>query len=159
MTQIKTIADQTERKIRTISEPEKVTMYHVGLNSNCPVHVVTVGGQTFPRNSEKVTGYGSETQRDKIRGAIVEMRPGQLEEIKKSANYKIVRSTRGRRARARVYDTRCRNYRPHSGDMPLSQFLYCRPVSDMENPMKEPDLPTIDVTLAGPPKQERRSRK
>ena len=96
-------------------------LYRIGVNGNCPMHQLYVGGQCFPRTTEKVSGYGADTQRDRIRGAVVRMGPGQLESCMAIAKHKVIRVTKGRKARARLHDKRSRNFRPMPGDTSILQ--------------------------------------
>ena len=118
-------------------------MFKIGLNRDCPVHHIDCGGQRFVRTSEKVTGYGAQTERSKLQGAVVRMQEGQMEAVRQSAKHKIIRSTRGKKARSRVHDIRSKQYRKMPGDLPVAQFLYAIPLTEMENPYNEPLLPTL----------------
>ena len=101
-------------------------LYRVGVNTNCPVHQITLGGQNFTRMSEKVSGYGAETKREPMHGSIVIMQPGQVDKIMEAAKHKLVRFTEGKRARAHIVDDRSRTYRRNSKDVPVGQFVYCQ---------------------------------
>lgn len=122
-------------------------LYRIGVNADCPVHQIYAGGQCFPRYSEKVTGYGSETQRDRIKGAVVRMAEGGLEECLLNARYKVIRSTRGRKSRSRVYDIRSRNYRKMDGDRPVLDFMYAIELKTIENPYAGTNYPTLAETM------------
>lgn len=127
--------------MRTVAVPltKGERLYRIGVNKDCPLHMIYAGGQCFPKTSEKVTGYGIETQRSKIDGAVVRMQEGQLERCIESAKHKVIRMTgRGaRRGRARVYDTRARNYRPMPGDVPVLSYMYAEPLDEARNPMQD----------------------
>ena len=125
-------------------------LYRIGVNADCPVHHVYAGGQCFPRTSEKVTGYGAETQRDKLKGAIVRLLPGQLEKCFKDAGHKVIRSTSGKRARSRVYDTNSKNDRAMPGDQPVAQFMYSVCIETIENPFEGAKYPTLAETMGKP---------
>ena len=99
-------------------------LYRIGVTPECPVHQITVGGQTFPRRSEIVSGFGGETKRNEIQGAIVRMHPSSIKSIREKAADKVVRCTKGRRVRAKVYSKQSRNYSPQDGDQPVDRFLY-----------------------------------
>lgn len=121
-------------------------LYRIGVNDDCPVHHIYAGGQCFPRYSEKVSGYGSETQRDRMKGAIVRMGEGQLGRCIKEASNKVVRATQGRKSRARIHDTRTRNYRVFPNDKPVLGFMYALPLDSVENPYAEVSYPSLAET-------------
>lgn len=120
-------------------------LYRVGVNPDCPVHQITVGGQCFTRRSEKVSGYGSQTKRVEMPGSIVELDEQQLKAIEKSAEAKFVRSTTGKKAKSFVvtYDGRTK---PLPRDVPVVDFLYIEPVE--ENPYVERQRPTLAEAAA-----------
>jgi len=124
---------------------EGESLYQIGVNTNCPVHQATVGGQCFPRMSEKVSGYGAETVRQPINGAIVVMQSGQPERIMEEIKFKLIRSTDGKRARARIVDTRSKRYRANRQDVPLADYVYMRPLDARDDPHAE----VAEVTLSG----------
>ena len=99
-------------------------LYRIGVTPDCPVHQITVGGQTFPRRSEIVSGFGGETKRNEIQGAVVRMRPSSIKLIRERAAEKVVRCTSGKKVRAKVYSKQSRNYSPQEGDQPVDQFLF-----------------------------------
>jgi len=129
-------------------------LYRIGVTPDCPVHQVTVGGQTFPRRSEIVSGFGAETKRNEIMGAIVLMTPTDLKKIKERAKTKVIRATKGKRARAKVYSTEARNYSANPGDLPVSQFLYVE-----EANMADPTKVTAPRTLAEEPARSSASKR
>ncbi len=122
---------------------DRIELYRIGLNSDCPVDQISAGGQTFVKKSEKVSGYGGDTKRTDVVGAIVRVPPGQLDKIMESARHKVIRSTTGKRARHKVYDTRCRNYLRQAGDVPAMQFMYWEKVEGQENPFEKVAKPTL----------------
>jgi len=129
----------------TLQKGEK--LYRIGVNDDCPVHQIFAGGQCFPRKSEKVTGYGSETERTKVRGAVVRMGPGQLEKCFEAASHKVVRSTKGRKSRSRIHDTRARNYRKMDNDRPILGLMYAVPLDTLENPYEKAGYPSLSDTM------------
>lgn len=141
----------------TLTQGER--LYRIGVNTNCPLHQVFAGGQCFPRRSQKVTGYGAETIRNDIEGAIVIMQEGQLERCIESATHKVIRMTKGRKARARVHDTRNPKYRRMERDVPVVDYMWFEPVDSLHNPFQ----PTAKSTIADhikeleTPKSRRRS--
>lgn len=137
-------------------------LYRIGLNADCPVHQITVGGQCFPRTSEVVSGYGSDTKRSEIQGAIVIMQAGQLDLIKEQIAHKVIRTTHGKRARARVYDSRAKRFRAMPGDAPAAGFMYVLEVTPETDPNSGPAHPTLASELkpaeAGSAADQRRPR-
>lgn len=129
------------------------TLYRIGVNADCPIHQIFAGGQCFPRRSQKVSGYGAETERVDLQGAYVRMQAGQLERCIEEAQHKIIRTTRGRKARARVYDKRSRNWRPMPGDMPVIQFMWFELVEG-----NDPHLPLQKKTIADVLKEQTSSK-
>ena len=55
---------------------EGAQVYRIGVIPTCPVHQITVGGQCFPRRSEVVSGFGIETKRKELQGAVVKLTQG-----------------------------------------------------------------------------------
>ena len=118
-------------------------LYRIGVNTNCPVHQIFAGGQCFPRRSQKVTGYGAETKRVDLRGAIVIMQEGQPKKCIESAKHKVIRMTKGRKSHARVHDTRNPKYRKMKRDVPVIDYMYLEPVDTLMNPYKPVAKKTI----------------
>lgn len=130
-------------------------LYRIGVNTDCPLHQVFAGGQCFPRRSQKVTGYGAATQRNDMRGAIVRMQAGQLEKCIESAKHKVIRQTKGRKSRARVYDTRSPKYRKMQNDEPVINYMWFEELDSLHNPFEPTAKPTIaDHIKASEPKPE-----
>lgn len=72
--------------------------YHLGLRDfneknglPCPVGSLTLGGVTFHRQTEKVTGWGPETRRQRVQGGYVVVSPKQLDAIRVDLDRKLVR--------------------------------------------------------------------
>lgn len=122
-------------------------LYRIGLNNGCPVHQVRVAGQCFPRDSERVEGYGAETQRSKEAGALVLLQPGQEEKIRAEAKHKVIRSTKNGKT-ARIYDDRTRNYSKMPGDTGVGGWLYIKTVET--DPHAPPSFPSLDDTEPAP---------
>jgi len=121
-------------------------LFRIGVNADCPVHQIFAGGQCFARYSEKVSGYGSETQRDKMKGSVVRMAVGGLDACLLSAKFKVIRSTKGRKSRARIYDTRSRNYRKMADDKPVLDYMYAIELETLANPYAGAAYPTLSTT-------------
>ena len=119
-------------------------LYRIGVTPECPVHQITVGGQTFPRRSEIVSGFGGETKRNEIQGAIVRMHPSQIKTIREKAATKVIRSTTGKKLRAKVHSTESRNYSPLEGDQPVAGFLYIE--ESKQDPTKVESYKTLAET-------------
>ncbi len=117
--------------------------YRIGVNADCPVHAITAGGQCFPRYSEDVTGYGSETVRSRVKGAIVVMTEAQLAACIESAKTKVIRSTKGRKRRSRVHSKDGRRYRTMEGDEPAVGYMYAIPLDGPGNPHQDAAYPTL----------------
>ena len=103
---------------------EGAQVYRIGVIPTCPVHQITVGGQCFPRRSEVVSGFGIETKRKEIQGAVVKLTQQQIAKIREAAKTRVIRSTRGKKVVSRVHDIRSRVYTPRPEDLPVEQYLY-----------------------------------
>lgn len=106
------------------AQAQGAKVYRIGVTQACPVHQVTVGGQCFPRRSEVVSGFGIETKRKEIQGAVVKLTEDQIAKINEGAKHRIVRSTTGKKTVSRVHDIRSKTYTPRPEDLPVDQFLY-----------------------------------
>ena len=141
-------------------------LYRIGVNTNCPVHQIFAGGQCWPRRSQKVTGYGAETKRIDLRGAIVIMQEGQLEKCFESMEHKVIRMTKGRKARAQVHDTRNPRYTKMERDVPVADYTWFEEVETLNNPYEPIAKATVADYLkakatapsAGPPEADKRGR-
>ena len=102
-------------------------LYRIGVTPDCPVHQITIGGQNFTRRSEVVTGFGADTKRREIQGSIVRLDEGDIGKIRKNAATKIIRSTHGKKAVARVHSTESATYTERTGDQAVAQFVYVHP--------------------------------
>jgi len=126
------------------------------VTNDCPVHSVTVGGFNFPRRTERVTGYGADTQRDEVRGAIVELDDEDLERIKTGASKRVVRATRNGR-RAQVYHVEQKYFRPNKADESVAKYLYAEPISAEVSPYTDVRPATLaDATPQETPKTRRK---
>lgn len=124
-------------------------LYRIGVTSSCPVHQITVGGFCFPRRTERVTGHGSETRRDEVKGSIVELSDENIERIKEGASKRVVRATKNNK-RAQVYHVEGKYFRPRPEDQSVSKFLYIEPLSSSPFEDSEP------ATLAEQPAPSKR---
>jgi len=141
---------------------EGEALYRIGVNADCPVHGVCLAGQNFTRMSEKVSGYGAETVREPIRGSIVIMRKGQLEKCIEAAKHKLIRHTDGKRARARIVDTRNKRFRSVAGDLPVSAYVYAEKITPANNPhaeVKRPTFADMDTPEKAPEKAPAKAEK
>jgi len=74
------------------------------------------------------------------------MQEGQLKIIMQAAKNKVIRMTKGRKSRARVYDKTSRNYRLMRNDMPILRFMYAVPLDTINNPFEKTAFPTLQET-------------
>ena len=118
-------------------------LYRYGVNPDCPVHAITLAGLCFPRTTEKVEGYGADTQRSKVEGMVSKLDEGKFAEVIEAAAHKFVRGTKGKKARHWVVDDRTRGFSPHPDDQPVAQYLYFEEIAERENPFEEKLRPTI----------------
>jgi hypothetical protein len=126
-----------------ITDYETEKTYRIGVSPGCPLHHIVVGGVCFPRRSERVEGYGVETKRTEMRGAITLLTDSQITAAREGAKYKVIRSTRGPKPRALIYSTKARNYRPIKGDEPVTKYLYIEQVGTNTNPYEVPQPVTF----------------
>jgi hypothetical protein len=82
-----------------------------------------------------------------MKGSVVRMAPGGLDKCLLSAKFKVIRSTKGRKSRSRIYDTRSRNYRPMNGDQPVLNFMYAIELETLSNPYVGANYPTLGATM------------
>ena len=132
-------------------------VYRIGVIPDCPVHQVTVGGQCFPRRSEVVSGFGIETKRKEIQGAVVKLTKEQIAKIHEGAKHRIVRSTKGKKPVSRVHDIRSRTYTPRPEDLPVERYLYIH--EEEADPTKVQTYETLSSPAPAKAKQERTSRR
>ena len=130
-------------------------LYRIGVTPDCPVHQVTIGGQNFTRRSEVVSGYGSETKRREIQGSIVRLNAAEIQKIQGDATRKVVRSTRGKKAVARVHSKDARNYSLREGDQDVSQFVYVH--EEDVDPTQENNYAPLGSKSQEPTPKRRRS--
>jgi hypothetical protein len=126
----------------------KDKLYRYGVNPDCPVHKVTVGGLCFVRYSEEVSGYGADTKRNKINGQVGRVSEETRKAVMADLKYKIIRSTAGSKARSWVVDTRVRGYREFERDQPAASFVYMEIMEDRESPYEVPTRKTLGEELA-----------
>ena len=108
-------------------EMDGKNLYRIGVTPDCPVHQITLGGQNFTRRSEVVTGFGADTKRREIQGSIVRLDEGDIGKIRKNAETKVIRSTHGKKAVARVHSKESATYTERAGDQGVAQFVYVHP--------------------------------
>jgi len=118
-------------------------LYRYGVNPDCPVHKVTVGGLVFVRYSEEVSGYGADTKRNKINGQVGRVSEETRKKVLADLKYKIIRSTAGKKARSWIVDSRVRGYRPFERDQPAANFVYMEIMEDRESPYEVPTRKTL----------------
>lgn len=120
--------------------------YRIGLKPECPVHIITLGGFSFSKVTERVSGYGGDTKRTEIIGAIVTLTKAQIEGIFAGAKNRVVRSTRGKKSRSRVYAKDSRGFRPSEFDREVIELIYIKPLGEF-NPHEEFDAPSLADTF------------
>lgn len=124
--------------------------YHIGLRRThsenglpCPVQYITIAGVTFHEFTERVSGYGADTRRDRVQGCYVKLTDEQLQAVHGKlenlvVQFRSVDPATGKpkvvvddsldppraMVRARVMDKTVPGYLPRSSDMPLHGWLY-----------------------------------
>jgi len=136
---------------------EGAQVYRIGVIPTCPVHQITVGGQCFPRRSEVVSGFGVETKRKELQGAVVKLTQQQIAKIREAAKTRVIRSTRGKKVVSRVHDIRSRVYTPRPEDLPVEQYLYVH--AEETNPAEVQSYETLASPAPAKAKQERAPRR
>ena len=134
-----------------LTDYETEKTYRIGVSPDCPLHHIVVGGVCFPRRSERVEGYGVETKRTEMRGAITLLTESQIKAAREGAKNKVIRSTRGAKPRSLIYSTKARNYRPIKGDEPVTKYLYIEQVGTNSNPYEVPQPVTFADEAAEKP--------
>ena len=139
----------------TTTEPaaEQATRYHLGLREfnelnglPCPVDSITLGGMTFHRYTEKVTGWGVDTKRQRVQGGYADLTPTQhkavLDDIAEkrvqflahdpaTGKIKVYVDDKSEPVRkyvkARIVTAGVRGYNPRPTDMRLDGWIYLAP--------------------------------
>lgn len=109
--------------------------FWVGTQPDCPYQNITVGGQSFPRSTQKVTKGRSigETKRDERRGAVYEWTQDTLEFVCNAIKKRIVRKS-PRPAQFSVDD---KSYRRHEGDELLAKYLFIVDLSEVKHDWRD----------------------
>lgn len=112
----------------------------VGTLANGPVHTTTIGGISFPRQTEIVGQDGDgQTTRSSRPGGIVHLTDEQVERVRKALTTKVVRSIKredGTVARAQVYDVRGTPdtpFTPSDTDEPLARYVFMQRVPEFDH--------------------------
>jgi hypothetical protein len=109
------------------------------------VDSITLAGVTFHRYTEKVTGWGPETRRERVQGGYVELTQAQLKAIREDLSTKCVQflshdpktgdvkvyvdekaDPPRSYVRGRVFTKNVRGFIPRSTDCALDGWLYAR---------------------------------
>lgn len=118
-----------------------MSLFHCGVNSDCPFAVVHLAGLEFPKVTQRITGYGEEQQNSELVGVVHELDEARLKAIDKSLSKKVVRTTNGKRARSFLLTKDNKHFRPQEGDVSLGEYIYCRPVE--HDPQKDRKFETV----------------
>lgn len=125
--------------------PEK--LHRIGLNSDCPVDQVSLGGLSFVKKSQKVTGYGHETERTNVTGTEIMVTEDQLKGAFKAATTRVIRTAGGKgKERSRIYDTTSRRFRARAEDMPLIGYVYADPILESDSIFRDTQKPSLAET-------------
>lgn len=93
-----------------------------------PFSVVHLAGLEFPKITQKITGYGPEQVNSDIQGVVHELTEEKHKAVLESLKKKIVRQSSGKKAKASLFVTDGRQFRPNPDtDRPLADFIYIRP--------------------------------
>ena len=123
-------------------------LHRIGLNSDCPVDQVRLGGLSFVKKSQKVTGYGHETERTNVRGTELKVTEDQLRLALKAAHTRVIRTAGGKgKERCRIYDTTSRRFLPRPGDVALVDYVYAEPLSAAQSVFQDVQRPSLKETL------------
>jgi len=141
-----------------------MALHQIGLNDDCPFQYLTIGGISVPKWTQTVSGKGVRTKRDKVRGVVMDLTPEQIERIKAGAANKVIRSTRGKRARHMLWAKDFKGYKHNpETDRDVSSFVYIRPTrEDPQQPVRYAtinDLGREDEIEPPAPTPARRSRR
>lgn len=120
------------------AEPKEA--WWVGTLPNGPIHTTTIGGISFPRQTD-VVGQDSDgqTTRSSRPGAIVHLTASEVARVHKALSTKIVRAVRrpdGTVSRAQVYDVRGApetRFTPMDGDEPLARYVFMQRVPEFDH--------------------------
>lgn len=96
-----------------------------------------------------MTGYGAQTKRNEIQGSIVLLEPADIDRIRAAAKDRVIRGTRGKRLKAKVYSKKAKNYRPQDTDLEVENFLYIK--KEETNPIEEQKYATLGESAKDEP--------
>ena len=135
-------------------------LHRIGLNSDCPVDQVSLGGLSFCKKTQKVTGYGHETERTNVRGTELMVTEDQLRAALKAAHTRVIRTAGGKgKERSRVYDTTARRFRSRDGDVALVDYVYAEPLSAAQSAFQDVQRPSLRETLTTAPAKGKQGRR
>lgn len=152
----------------------KTTTYHIGLRhfnekgQACPFGSVVLGGHSVPLYTEKVTGYGAETRRDRRPGAYVQLNKGEMARLKRELDNKVVRWRATRKWRdegsgdlmemriARLLDKTARRFHANAEkDTTLHSWVYVVPREDLTPTDEQPEPDAVDTSAPWTTKGEK----
>ena len=135
--------EQTHPATAAVMAAKPVSPRHawwVGTLAGGPVHTTTIGGISFPRQTEIVGQDGDgQTTRSSRPGAIVYLTDEQVERVRKALPTKVVRSVKredGTVSRAQVYDVRGTPdtpFTPSESDEPLARYVFMQRVPEFDH--------------------------
>ena len=118
--------------------------YWVGIKqgSDCPFQTLHIGGIDFPLYTEQVQKVPGEsaTQRTRIWGAMKQLTPRQVTELKDKMQKKVFRGHR-------LLDKGGRHYRANAVDRPISEYLYVKEVNPTDLIERHPIPPIPDEVV------------
>ncbi len=103
-------------------------LFHCGVLADCPIHVVHIAGLEFPRTTVRIEGYGDEQVNSELQGVVHAIDEARFKLIRKRVKTKVVRSTKGKRAKSFLLSTENKGYKPMDGDVPLEELIYFKEV-------------------------------
>lgn len=148
--------------------------YHLGLRAKnaesglpCPVDYITLAGVTFHKHTEKVTGWGPQTKRQRVQGGYAMLTDQQIADVKKALDKTRVQflardpqtgqpkvytddtqEPPRQYVRARIVTVGVRGYIPKDTDVRLDGWLYLVP-QEAPTVYEVQDPPSVDWSSIG----------